>query len=317
MPHAHERCRDHGTPWRSHLTAKTIRAHLGKGVRLPEGEWTAETFARDGRSLITTLVRLSRYVQRKAMPAIYRIAAEIFERQLDRVIDKAMTRAGTRSAKAEVSFEVGGYEALWLQAIEEVMEEDRVSEWLQLVKPLQSVAAQAAARTGELMNIETSAAVLGRLAAEAREVAARITNIDETTRARFSTVIRRTIADNLSMGEIAAELRSSMTEFNRPRLNTIARTETAMAWHKGSVSTMQQSTTLQTVDVVGCEARERNSPQYRGESTCNIMAVPIHDAHLLTFHPNHTGVVVPSAFRSETGNDVDLGSGLEAVRPQV
>ena len=52
------------------------------------------------------------------------------------------------------------------------------------------------------------------------------------------------------------------------------------------------------VSVIGCEAREPGSPQYRGESTCNIQDVPINDADKLEFHPNHTGTIVPSRFRN-------------------
>ena len=92
-------------------------------------------------------------------------------------------------------------------------------------------------------------------------------------------------------------LDEALPAFNASRINTIARTETNNAWTRGSVASFQESTTLSHVSVIGCEAREPNSPQYRGESTCNVQDVPVEDAGLLDFHPNHTGTIVPSRFR--------------------
>ena len=54
------------------------------------------------------------------------------------------------------------------------------------------------------------------------------------------------------------------------------------------------------VSVIGCEAREPNSPKFDGESTCNFADLEIErlDEFLAVgFHPNHTGVLVPSGFK--------------------
>jgi hypothetical protein len=131
-------------------------------------------------------------------------------------------------------------------------------------------------------------------------------------------VIRSSIADGHTVAETAKVLEERMPKIAAARIRTIARTETMMAWTEGSIASLQQSGVVTHVSVIGCESREEGSwgrPSfqqfmYRGEGTCNIQDVPIADAHLLNFHPNHTGSVVPSRFKEADGTDTDLGSGL-------
>jgi hypothetical protein len=281
-------------PWKIHLPTRVLIDAVGKGLEVPEEGWTARTFARQGRLLILTLNRIAKMTQRRAAPYIARTANAIFARQLDKVI----ARATGKSAKTSF-LEIAGitHEGLWTQAINEVFEEEGIAALAELVPPIQSVMGQAYSRTGILLGQESDPQFSMTIAQKSREIAQRIVGINDTTRDLFRRTIQRAIDDGLTVTETAERLRDMMPHFSASRINTIARTETNNAWTRGSVASFQEIKTLSHVSVIGCEAREPSSPQYRGESTCNIEDVPVEDAGLLDFHPNHTGTIVPSRFR--------------------
>jgi len=136
-----------------------------------------------------------------------------------------------------------------------------------------------------------------RLAREARDIAQRITGINDTTRKQFERAIQNAIGQGMTVTETAQFLVDKFPDMAESRIRTIARTELNGAYAKGSVASYLQSDVVAHVSVIGCEAREPGSPTYRGESTCNIQDVPVVDADNLQFHPNHTGTIVPSGFR--------------------
>lgn len=280
-------------PWKIHLPTKVLIELVGKGLNVPKDGWNAREFSRQGRLLVLTLDRISKLTQRRAAPYIARTANAIFKRQLDKVISRA-----TKSAKNSFLDILGlPQEGVWAQALNDVFAEEGIAATAELIPPVQSVMGQAYSRTGILLGQEADPAYSMTIAKESREIAQRIVGINDTTRQTFQRTINGAIRDGLSVTETAQRLRETLPAFNRNRINTIARTETNNAWTKGSVATFQESPTLSHVSVIGCEAREPSSPQYRGESTCNIQDVPVQDANTLEFHPNHTGTMVPSQFR--------------------
>lgn len=284
---------------------------------IPEGPWSADKFRRHGVALIRLLTYTAKVVQRKAKPVIHRAAGAVFRKQLDRIVALAMRKAEARGLKT-VAVEIGYQEDLWAEAIQEVIDEDRLELVLELVPPIQSVMAQGYSKTATMLGMGTEAASPSLIASRARSVATRITKISDTTRKQFERVVRQAIEEGDTVVETAKRLKKEMPQINARRQEVIARTETMMAWTEGSVASMQNSGVVTHVSVVGCESREEESwgrPSfrqftYRGEGTCNIQDVPIADADKLQWHPNHTGAVVPSRFKEADGTDSDLGSGL-------
>lgn len=279
-----------------------IQAISGKAFRVPEGGWNARTFAVHGALLIKTLVRTAKIVQRKAAPALARAANEVFRRQLEKVIEIA-TRHVRKDPMRELM--LPNHEAVWQQAIEQVFRDAGVEIITHLTPPIQSVLAQGYTKTSFLLGMDVDPAWHGALASIARDIAKDITGINETTRLMFQRHITEAIRDGATVAETVKDLRETIPDINAGRQLTIARTELNHAWTKGSMVSFKESGGITHVSVVGCEAREWNGPPeyfYRGEPTCNIKDVPLHDADKLEFHPNHTGVVIPSAFRTAEGH---------------
>jgi hypothetical protein len=138
----------------------------------------------------------------------------------------------------------------------------------------------------------------------ARHIAERIVDINETTRARTETFIKRNLEIGLHPTALAEKLASEMDAFNKTRALTIARTESNRAWTQGTVEAMKEVGTVTHMSIIGCTSREEDrwdsasyqQFMYRGESTCNAQDVPIGDMDGLNFHPNHGGTPVPSRF---------------------
>ncbi|MBU1666774.1 MAG: hypothetical protein KKG92_15485, partial [Gammaproteobacteria bacterium] len=101
--------------------------------------------------------------------------------------------------------------------------------------------------------------------------------------------IQNTIKDGLDAGDSIGDLKKrveSVFDIARGyRAEMIARTESAKAYDMGSILSYDEAG-IEFVDVIGCEDNETD---------CNSRHVPIGEADQLEFHPNHTGVIVPSA----------------------
>lgn len=284
-------------PWRFGIPTRRLIGYVGgKGLRLPEDGWSAAEFARSGRLLITTLHRLAIMTQRKAAPHVARIAKAIMRRQMQEVVAIA-TRHIRPGKSGLVDIMLPDHAAVWMRALNDVFQNAGIEATIELMPPIQSVMGQGYSKTGALLVQEADAAAHQRLATESRDIARRITGLNDTTRNQFERVIGSAIRDELSLSDTARQLVENFPDMSSSRILTIARTELNNAWTRGSVVSLQESETVTHVSVIGCQAREERSPQYRGESTCNIEDVPVFDAHLLEFHPNHSGVLVPSRFR--------------------
>ncbi len=266
-------------------------------MKVPEGGWTAQTFREHGAMLITELVASASRVKRQSGSLIGRAAAKVFQRQADDLVRIARSRIGFRRVET-APLNLESQLALWMGALDQVAKEFPVETIKELLPEIQRSMKLGYDKTGALLGNKVRDVADDTILIRSDKIAKRITSISETTRDKFRTVITRELEDGTPPAALAEKLRSEFVDFNRARLNTIARTESMMAWNEGSVTAFQESTTILEVDVIGCMAREKGSPTYRGESTCNIAGVPVEDCHLLDFHPNHTGTMVPSKFKS-------------------
>lgn len=296
-------------PWRINLPARVVIKTIAPDLEVPPGGWTAQSFARHGIILLRAMDRMSKITRRKAIPFVAKKALDLFRRQLEEVIQRAHARTGVRAVLESVTIPIVQNEHLWKRALDEVFARQNVEIVTELVPPIQSVIGQAYNKVSILLGHPNDITANPTIARQAREIAQKITNINDTTKQLFEKTILASINEGDTVVETAKKLRETLPQFERTRINTIARTETTNAWTQGSIAAFKESETLTHVSVIGCESREEDrwdSPSYQqfmynGQSTCNIEDVPIGDADKLNFHPNHTGTVVPSKFRNEDG----------------
>ena len=292
-----------------HLLCHAFATHtlievVGKGLEVPKDGWTPAAFARQGTLLLRVMHRLAQLTQRKALPHVAATAKRIMREQMRKVVERAMGRA-PKKAPTFLEIIMPQHEALWMQALDEVFRETGIEATMELMPPIQSVMGRAYSTTNMLLAQDGDLTGRQRLAREARDIALRITAINDTTRKQFERVIRNAIDEGATVTETARRLTDDFPAMAGSRIGTIARTELNNAYTKGAVTSYQESSTVTHVSVIGCESRELDrwgQPsylpyEYRGESTCNIEDVPVSDADKLRFHPNHTGTMVPSRFR--------------------
>lgn len=282
-----------------------IKAVGGTGLVIPKGGWRAASFARHGRAMILALHRTAQLAQRRGARTLAKATLAHFKAVLSLTIElaeeafRSRSQASARSGSGKASLVIGiaAAEEVWFAAIDEALRRLAPEVNAELVPTIQSVLGQGYSRTALLMGQATASEDFNQgLAQRARGIAEKITRIDDTTRTRFDNAVRSAIGENLTVQETAAMLRDRVGGINQRRSLLIARTEMNNAWTQGSVQSLKESRSITHVSVIGCKAREANSPKYRGESTCNIQDVPIADADKLEFHINHTGTVIPSGF---------------------
>lgn len=273
---------------------------------------------RNGRALVLDFVMATRTVRASTMRKVLPRLAEYFRAIGDKTIRgyeaRAHRQTGTRSVKGEyeISLSPGMNETLWADALEEAMREAGLEYTTVLTNGIRSALDATYGATSVLLGVEATAATDAWLSQRATTLAQRITRISETTRNQFRDLLRQAIyEDDLTPMELSRKIRERFTSFSASRAACIARTEPMMAANQGSLRAMTDSGVVTHVSVVGCEAREPGSPQYNGQSTCNIENVPIKDAYQLDFHPNHTGCIVPSRMAGEDAIPYDLGEESE------
>jgi hypothetical protein len=289
---------------------RLIQAVHGSKFSPPRGGWNRETFSREGHGLIITLARVAKITQRKAIPEVAGAFSRLVRFQAQEVINIVRHRMGNRASaqgrhlKAEIEIVLPVHEDLWARAIAEVFSEQGDNAIKILTPPIQSVMAQGYSRTSILFGQEADPSHNAGIARRAQEMTREIVKVNDTTAEQMRRVVAESIRDGLTVAETTAKLLERVEGMTQSRALTIARTEVQTAWTEGAIQTFREARTLTHCSVIGCESRETDrwdSPSYQqfmfaGQSTCNIQDVPVHDLDQLNFHPNHTGVLVPSRF---------------------
>lgn len=272
--------------------------------------WTANRFAAEGERLIRNLFGSARVTTRVAeaqtAKKLYAVYADLADR-LANII-------GKKSAKAPIG-------DLWSRAIEEELQAAGFDAAAIIQGTATELAQISRDVTFRLLDLEDRG-LRASVALNSGELARRITQINETTRHNVRRLLQQAIERSDTVKEVADALRGRMRTWAENRVRTVARTETMLAWNEATAKSMQASSVVTHVSVIGCESREEErwgSPSYQqfmyeGESTCNIRDVPVEDADKLRFHPNHTGCMVPSRMEDDEaeGGSVDI---MELNRP--
>jgi hypothetical protein len=293
------------------LVAAANRLHL------PPGGWNASNFAKYGPAMVATLHRVARLSILPVQRRITNIVHRRFLTQVGKLVESARSKSFTPLAtKAQIHFhppEGNLTPDEWAKLINDALADEDVKLVAELEPAEQSIISQGYSRTAGLIQVPEQRGINEIIAREAKQVAAQVTRINETTRRQMEQVIRKSIANGDSVTDTARALHEDFPSVLGHRSVTIGRTESMRAWNQGSVRAFQGSGAVTHVSVIGCTSREYGSwftPSYlqymfnagRGlESTCNIQDVLVTDADKLNFHPNHTGTIVPSKFRNADG----------------
>lgn len=269
--------------------------------------------SRDLEQIHRDLIRMRRLLMVEGMRTMTVLFRDFIEETLAEFVARVLARLQARAAgvpdtksdrrptniDVEINFGATN-ESVWASVLDEVLgEQANVRLVTEYLPAAQSIAARAYERTsivlGEELAADSNLSILRRAQTLAREV----TQINETTRKTLANRLATGVAEGATAYEVAQQIKAEIPEIAAKRIPTIVRTEVGRALDEGTKQAIIESSTITHVSVIGCKAREANSPQYNGGSTCNAIDVPVYDVDKLRFHPNHTGAIVPSRFIGE------------------
>lgn len=179
----------------------------------------------------------------------------------------------------------------------------------QTMKPLHTSATQKAiddindiAEAGVVSSLSNA-----RVVAAIASMGAKITEINDTTRAIIRDILDQAITDGTNIYDIAAEIQATgLDEWYANRSLAIARTETRMAYDVGG-GIAYSDLGAETFSVVGCigvlapgfdngfgyyATYGEDAKEEIGSCGCTVMPISIWDDVSGVHHPNHLGVMV-------------------------
>ena len=280
---------------------------------VPEGGWTDESFVgQDAEDLIEDFINLRRIALVRGIRTLAPALQRWFNAGTERIISQAMDGwrrlygvplAASAGAKQDVIVNVEAHEDMWAAAIEQELRLANTEVQVITNATVTSVSDEVFNKVGIAIGYDPTPEDLrlhrGRIANRVSQV----TRINETTRTRLRNAIGNSIRRGDPPGAVADKLRKRMPEINSNRAMTIARTELGQGADEATLLVMQQSGVVTHVSVIGCDTIDSPpAPHFDGMPTCNIRNVPIEREAELTFHPNHTGSIVPSGFRRDDGS---------------
>lgn len=274
---------------------------------VPAGGWTnADLQTPNGASLNRDLIIIHKAAVARGIRSYSPWLRDRFTKLVEAIIAEVITakrnlgqvRARSVAGAKEVfTVNVTGDETLWARAIERELSKFTTELSVDVIPRMQSVAAETFGKVSTVLGRRTADGDGNLVLSRVRRIGTQVTNISETTRRRISAIIAAGLDEGQPVNEVARRLREALPQIAYNRIATITRTEMGRSADLGKILAMQQSSTIDKVKVVGCQAREANSPQWRGQSTCNVVHVPVAEAHLLEFHINHTGTWIVESFK--------------------
>lgn len=265
--------------------------------------WTSNRFREEGALLVLKIAARSKRERIKAQIKVAIAAASFFRWYIKEIVRIARSRPSFR-AYDPVQINVSAEQTRWHQAVDAVATELPMEIALQIVPEIHNAIRVAYRTTAETLGSVQTEQLEEAAVARATGIATRLSSVNATTKIRIAQVVNEVVSEGGTAAEVEERIQKDFNTLSKARVKVIARTETANAYNAGTITAFQQVPGLAYIDVIGCESREEDKwgdpdyqqYMYRGESTCNISNVPLADAPLLNFHPNHTGVIVPSAF---------------------
>lgn len=275
------------------LRAESWRMRAGGGwaSRPAKGIWTWKELS--DRANVARIqrdfLRLERASIRRRMASGVTAYKNFFDGQLSRIL-KNLEAEKSSSMAAKASSADDLLKRLFRDDIEDAMVVNVGAAFYQ------ALSATAYANVADTLTVDITAESNRALASRIDLLRRTAPRINDTQKARLKEILDENIQAGTTPGTLAQAIQEGMGMFNSARPVMIARNELAAAYRQGNRQAMVDSGIITHISVVGCEAREDNSPTYHGESTCNITDVPIDDIDQLDYHVNHTGAEVPSRF---------------------
>ncbi len=298
---------------------------------VPEEGWTQETFLSSrGERMLKAWTRAISTVKRRTMKELRKTVDDVIFEQVSEISRRVMVRKfqiegipipkiwgdllGNKERWDEpVRFNPAGDQSLWEESIREVLME---SEDIPPGHPadirtrttglLRDSIHDLFSRTMVLMGGNpTDRMLTGVIERRVQNLGEKITRVNGETARRLNRTITESIYKHRhTTYETVQHLRKEAPYLSRNRLATIARTEAGNAADEAIKETVRQNEDIiQYVSVIGCQKVEPGIPTFEGVPTCNIVNVPAQRADELTFHINHTGVIVPSTMRHDGNVD--------------
>lgn len=291
---------------------------------IPAGGWTHEAFqSSEGVLLVKDLVAAQKAAKLKGSRLLTAPLTKLMRGQVEAVIDlfhRRLTTAGFASGQwvqgtkaTTITIEVAQHGELWTKAIEEAFAQAGAHVTATVKPALQSVADDVLDKTTALLSgRKPSAAAAHTMRTQVNQLALEVAAINDTTRTRLQRFLAKEIDAGTPPFAVMEKMRKRIPEIATNRVPTIVRTELGRAADRAAIRGMRDSEVVTHVSVIGCEAIEPGIPTWNGIPTCNIKNVPIASAGDLRFHPNHTGAIVASGFRQESGQTPPLKPGTSS-----
>ncbi len=285
---------------------------------VPEGGWTHEAFLSPaGAQLIRDLLSVQNAAKLKGTRLLANPLTALLKRQVLETIDifeiklrrsygyRSVSHEGSKAPQllhASLVISSQQHQDLWAAAIEDAFSNEGHTVLATVRSPLQSVADDVLEKTTALLSGKKPHPGTRRtLQMEIAEIAKDVTGINETTRKNLARIIRRGIDEGESPFAMMETVRKKLPQIATNRVPTIVRTEMGRAVDRATIRSFKEGGEVTHVSVIGCQAIEKGIPTFNGVPTCNIKNVPIEFANSLRFHPNHTGAIVSSGFKTRDG----------------
>ena len=272
---------------------------------VPAGGWDNDSFNSQGDSLLKDITDVIQMAKMRGTRVLGPDLAMLMDAQFLGAIDEAMAvYSRSYATQPEQENQGPGAEyllALWLLAIRQSLSISSMQVALITTPVVQSVVQDVYTKVMILLGVDPNKVQLTLMTNEARSIATSLQSISQTTSNRMAETVENAVAGGAGMFAIIAALKARESMIVSNRVNTILRTEFGRAADEAVMSAYRDSKRVSHVSVVGCQAIEPNIPTFAGVPTCNIQNVPIGQARRLVFHPNHTGIIVPSAFYNRDG----------------
>ncbi|KKN69393.1 hypothetical protein LCGC14_0441200 [marine sediment metagenome] len=260
------------------------------GAELPELPAEPEAKAPQGTPLQQRVLRHYRIRQASQTVNIRMQVRRFFRSQGDAVIKRLLTGEARSFTKGvDDIFNTEQDDRIWRQTMRSIFTGTVLEEFT---------------LTSRLMGLEDRP---GRLPFEPGEanfeqridrLASKVTRVSQATKERLDVVVAEGIRLGLNPSAIAngapdqgyAGIRGIFEgEFAQNRAQLIARTESAKALEQANTA-VYKGLGVTVCDVIGCEDSEIVPGQKWG---CNSRGIPIDEAAMIEFHPNHKGAIVP------------------------
>lgn len=279
---------------------------------VPEEGWTHENFVGEVREeLRQDMLMIRRAAILNGLRNLAPPLTQLMREQVERVVDRALDtfarlygvpiKAAGNYTKEDFNFTVPNEAGMWADAIEQELELAGGHIVATVTPGIQSVASDTFEKVSMALGTQPTIQQIQALGVRVRQIAAGVTQVNDTTRTRLRNTIAEAIRNDKTVFETAEIIRRRIPQIATNRVPTIVRTELGNAADEATKSAMHDSGVVTHFDVIGCEAIEPGIPTYKGIPTCNIKGVPIQDRRMVRFHPNHTGAIVVNSFRKGNG----------------